>query len=244
MNIYISTSDHGIHIIEAFQLLFNKYWSMTQPVTILGYAAPQFELAPNFSFVSLGKDTGPKIGGDLLDFFSGIEDKHLVWSVDDQVMIRQLDMAIWNTLIANLDNDVSRISLVGNMAKHPPEHFTTTQEFDGFNIIEQSQDDPFRLSAIWSIWRRDYLLKYLGPSMDLWEWETQDSAVNDGHRHLGTSGRYAITPAHVYARGRLWRDSFRSWDLHRLEMYAPDREAVLRVVNRAAWILAGEGVAK
>ena len=243
MNIYISTSDHGIHIIEAFQLLFNKYWSVTQPVTILGYANPGFKLAPNFSFVSLGRDMGPRIGGDLLDFFSGIEDEYFVWSVDDQVMIRQLDPKIWNALIANLD-DVSRISLVGNMAKHPPEHFTTIQELDGFNIIEQSQNDPFRLSAIWSIWRRDYLLKYLRPGMDLWEWETQGSAVNDGHRHLGTSGRYAITSAHVYARGRLWEDSFRSWDLHRLEMYAPDQDAVRRVADRAAWTIAGKAIAK
>ena len=145
--------------------------------------------------------------------------------------------------VANLDG-ISRISLVGNMAKHPPEHFTTTQELDGFNIIEQSQDDPFRLSAIWSIWRKDYFLKYLKPGMDLWEWETQDSAINDGHCHLGTSGRYAVTPAHVYARGRLHPDSFRSWDLQRQEMCTPDREAVLRVVNRAAWTIAGEGVAK
>lgn len=240
MNIYISTSDHGIHIIEAFQLLFNKYWGVTQPVTILGYAKPEFELAPNFEFISLGKDKGPRICGELLDFFSCLKAEHFVWSVDDQVMIRPLDKEIWDVLVANLDG-VSRISLVGNMAKHPPEHFTTIQEHDGFNVIEQSQDDPFRLSAIWSIWRRDYLLKYLKPGMDLWQWETQDRAVNDGYRHLGTSGRYAVAPAHVYARGSLHPDSFVSWDLHRQSMFDEDRDMVRGVARmarplwRAAW---------
>lgn len=232
MNIYISTSDKGIHIVEAFQYLFNKYWGGQQPVTILGYAAPQFGLAPNFKFISLGQDKGPRVCGDLLDFFSDVENEHFIWSVDDQVIIRPLDWQLYELLGDTITADarVGRASLVGNVAEHEPPAHTTLQGYNGFDLIEQSQTDVYRLSAIWSIWRKEYFLKYLKPDMNLWEWETRDHANNDSWHILATSGRYAVTTAHIYVAGKLHPNSFKSWDKHKVEMVEADREAILPLV--------------
>ena len=49
MKIYISTSNKYIHLIKPFQYLFNKFWSDSQPVTILGYEEPTFDLYNNFA---------------------------------------------------------------------------------------------------------------------------------------------------------------------------------------------------
>jgi len=242
VNIYISAHDRDIHIIEAFQYFFNKYWGATQPVTVLGYKVPEFELAPNFSFVSLGKDKGPRICGELYDFFSGIKDRHCIWSVGDQIPIRPLDTEIYRQLTSLIrdSNRIGRATLVENFGQRAP--YSVLHEYDGYSLVEQSQDDEYRLSALWSIWRREYLLKYLKPGMDLWEWETRDHARGDGWRILGTVGKYAISSAHILARGRLHPDSFRSWDKFKAEMSEEERAFVLRIVQQAAWMVAGEGI--
>lgn len=241
MNIYISTLDRDIHIIEVFQHFFRKYWG-EQPVTILGYKAPEFELASNFKFVSLGKDRGPRICGELFDFFFGIKDRHCIWSVGDQFPVRPLNQEIYSTLLRLIKDSkrIGRASLVENIGLGTP--YNVLREYDGYSLVEQAQDDQYRLSAVWSIWRREYLLKYLKHGMDLWEWETHDHAKNDGWRTLGTAGKHAVSSAHILARGRLHPDSFHSWDKLKVEMSEEEQAFVLRIVQRAAWTVAGEGV--
>ncbi len=244
MNIYISTHDRDIYIIEAFQHFFNKYWGEQQPVTVLGYKPPKFELAPNFSFVSLGKDKGPRICGELYDYFSGIPDQHLIWTVGDFPLSRPLDTEIYS-LLSGLIRDSKRIGrapLVENFGEGAPP--SVLREYDGYSLVEQAQDDRYRLSAVWSIWHRGYLLKYLKHGMDLWEWETREHAKNDGWRIIGTEGKYAISAAHILARGRLHPGSFHSFDKLKVEMSEEERTFVLRTVQRAAWTMAGETIEK
>ncbi len=245
MNIYVQTHDKGIHLIEAFQLLCNKYWP-SQPVTVLGYASPDFELAPNFSFVSLGEDTGPKIGGDLIDFFSGIEDEHFIYTVFSQLIIRPVDLRLFRFLADIIENSdrVGRINLVGEMEKDQPYSIIPLQEYDDFALVEHSQASNSRISAVWSMWGKGYFLKYLEPDWDLWQWETVGSkmAKRDGVQILSTFGRYLITPCRVYKRSKLHAGSWRGWDKYEAEMSPEDQEIVRRLVRGAAWQMAGESV--
>jgi len=242
MNIYVSTCDNAIYILEAFQHFFNKYWGEYQPVTILGYKPPEFELARNFSFVSLGKDKGPRVCGELYDYFSAIADRHLIWTVGDQVPVRLVNREIYSLLsgVVRDDKRIGRASLVENTQPGSP--YSVLREHDGYDLVELAQDAEYRLSAVWSIWRREYLLKYLKRGVDLWEWETRDHARHDGWRILSTAGQYAVSSAHILARGRLDPDSFRSWDKLKAEMSDEERELVLRIVRRATWKVAGETV--
>ena len=243
MNIYVQTHDKGIHLIEAFQSLFNKYWAVTQPVTILGYAEPDFELAPNFSFISLGKDTGPAIGTDLIDFFSGIEDKPFVYTVYSQVIIRRVLTRLFEYLAYLIEGSdrVGRIALTGDMEVNQP---YSLMPLSNSSLAEHSQTSNYRMSVIWSIWSKGYFLKYLEPDMDLWQWETEGSeqAKGDGAQILSNTGTYPITCCRLYKRGLLHAGSFRSWDKYWAEMAEEDQVFVRRIMRGPTWRVAGESV--
>lgn len=242
MNIYVSTSNRGLHIIEAFQYMLGKYWDVTVPVTILGWDnQPDFELAPNFEFVSLGEDKGPKIGGALIDFFMGIEDDHFVYTVDSHLPIRPVDANLFNYLCHIIENSdrVGRIALTGDMEVNQPYNLIPLADS---TIAEHTQASNYRMSAIWSIWSRGYFLKYLWPNWDLWQWETEGSerAKGDGVQILSCRDEYPITCARVYKHGKQHAGSFRSWDKFGLEMFDEDKEVVRGVMRGTTWREAGE----
>lgn len=245
MNIFVQTHDKGIHLIDAFQLLFNKYWEK-QPVTILGYTGPDFELAPNFSFVSLGEDTGPKIGAQLIDFFSNIDDEHFVYTVYSQFIIRPVLTRLFEYLAHLIESSdrVVRIALTGDLECNQPYNYVPLQQYDEFRLVEYSQVANYRLSAIWSIWSTGYFIKYMQPDWDLWQWETIGSkmAKGDGAQVLTTFGKYALTPARIYKRGQPHADSFRSWDKFGAEMTQEDQAIVRPLMRGPTWAAAGEGV--
>ena len=118
MNVYILTFDKNIHIIEGLQYCINKYWKPNPNVILLGYKKPEFDLKDNFKFVSLGKDRGSNyVGGDLISFFTDVEDEHFIFSVDDFFPIRNIDIKLLNYLTNKMisDNSISRIALTGQI---------------------------------------------------------------------------------------------------------------------------------
>lgn len=246
MNIYVQTHDKGIHLIEAYQVLFNRHWGRQQPVIILGYGQGDFELAPNFRFVSLGEDKGPKIGGALIDFFSGVEDRHFIYTVYSQLIIEPVDLRLLGFLAHIIEGSdrVGRIALTGDLEVNQPYSCTSLQCYNGFSMVEYLQAANHRVSAIWSMWSKGYFLKYLQRDMDLWAWETEGSrqAKNDGWQILTTTGRYPITCCRVYKRGRLHAGSFRGWDQYGDEMSQEDQAIVRPLMCGPTWAAAGEGV--
>jgi len=243
LNIFVQTCDKGIHIIEAFQYLFNRYWGQQQPVIILGCAAPDFGLAPNFRFVSLGKDTGPKIGGQLIDFFSGIEDEHFVYTVDSHLPIRPVLTRLWEYLVFLIENSdrVGRIALTGDMEVN--QFYSLIPQAAG-NLAEHSQTSNYRMSAVWSLWAKGYFLKYMQPDWDLWQWETEGSeqAKGDGVQILSNIGKYPITCCRIYKHSLPHVGSFRSWDKYGAEMAEEDQVFVRRIMRGPTWRVAGESV--
>lgn len=231
MNVYVQTCDKGIHTIEAFQYLFNRYWGEQQSVTVLGYAKPTFELAPNFSFVSLGEDMGPKIGRQLIDFVSSIKDEYFVYTVDSQVLIRPVDMARFFLLTYLIKNTacVGRIALTGDMEVNQPHNLIAITE----RLALHSPISNYRMSAVWSVWSRDYFLRYLKPGMDLWEWEIEGSrqAKMDGIDIYSATGTYPITACRIYKHGRPHVGSFVSWDKHRAVMAEDDQALVRNIMH-------------
>ncbi len=234
MNVYVQTHDNGIYLIEAYQELFNKYWP-DQPVVVLGYKEPEFELVPNFLFVSLGEDKGPKIGGQLIDYFSGVAGEQFIYTVYSQFIIKPVNIQLLHWLLSECFCD--RIALTGDIEVNQPYSAIEQYAWNDYTLVEHSQISNARLSAIWSVWKKDYFLKYLEPDMDLWEWETAGSqrAKMDGAEIFSTFGQYVVTPCRVTKRGRLHHGSFKSWDKYGAEMTQEDQEIVQRVVRGPVW---------
>ena len=212
VNIYISTSDKYIHLIRPFQYLFNKFWSDKQKVTILGYEKPQFELEDNFNFISLGTQTTIVDWCiDLKSFLESIDDDYFIHAVEDQFIIKPVNVNTISKLVDMMDENVGRIALETAAQTKP---HTEIHKDEEMCVIELDQEAQYRLSVVHSIWNRKYMLKYLEPNMNPWEFELEGSekAKNDGYKILGTKYNHPIYCCHTVRRGDFDNLDFNIYD--------------------------------
>ncbi len=204
MKIYISTANQYAHLMKPFAHLFNIFWSDRQEVNVLGYDTPTFELPNNFKFISLGKQEGgiKMWSTDLKRFFESIDDKFFIYTVEDHFLTWPVNFRLLNKLISLLDDNVGRIGLTNDM---PGKSYDFVEQYKNCHIIERRQDQEYRLSLLWCIWNREYLLKYLESNMDPHDFEIigSNKAMNDGYKILGTVGDYAIHHCQGIRKGNL-----------------------------------------
>tara|TARA_Y100001970_G_C14148503_1_gene811257 strand:+ start:743 stop:1471 length:729 start_codon:yes stop_codon:yes gene_type:complete len=201
LTIYIISSDKSIHSIEALQYFVNKFWKPNPKVVVLSYKQPEtFELADNFKVVSMGKDRGHDyVNKNMIKFFNSIEDSHFIFSLDDFIPMRTVDTEMLNTLTQKvIDEDISRFILIDQFRN---KSYTTMEECDGYNILEMSQNSPYRVATPWSIWSKEYFLKHLSPNGNLWTWER--GMYRDGHKICGTNGKQVIQSVHLFKQMKL-----------------------------------------
>lgn len=183
LKIIVTTSDAYLHIIPIFAYLFNKNWDPNQKVEIVGYRSPYHDLPPNFSFVSLGQQSGNKkdFSNDLRKHFIK-QDEFFVWMMEDS-FIKSVDLSKLDVLRLLMDfPNVGRINLTSEAVKQ--DHDFSGLILNDCKIYKNTQTAKYRLSTQPSIWNRDFLLKYLTPDLSPWEFETQ-SAINDGYSIFG-----------------------------------------------------------
>ena len=229
MNIYILTSDKSSFVIEALQYCINKFWKPNPKVFILGYKEPSLKFEKNFTFISLGEDRGPEhVGGDLIRFFSKIKDKHFIFSVDDFLPIRKINKKMLTHLKRKMGSElVGRISLTDQVAD---KHHSIVERTENYNIIEMAQHANYRKSAVWSLWSKDYFLKYLEQKMSLWKWELDERCKYDNMRILGSDAQFAMKSCHLYKRGSLkadWMKDSESDDV----MFEKDQKVVSEMIG-------------
>ena len=93
--IFIPICDQNLWILKIYAHLFKKFWGVEQPVVVLGFAKPDFQLPKNFTFVSLAeKQEGgaSKWTRYLYDYFSSIEDEHVIFTLEDFFPIQKPNM--------------------------------------------------------------------------------------------------------------------------------------------------------
>ena len=200
--IYLTTSNGREHIIKVFCHLFNKYWGEDSIVNLVGYEQPNMELPDNFKFISMGEQVGgiQMWSTDLRKFFANEKCDHFIHVLDDQFVTSPVRFDIMQELFdvmiergsvrANLGNireDDGRVrnGKVTTIAGHG------SKEYD---ILEFDQDAEYRISTAWSIWNRNYYLKYLPPDRNPWEYELVGSAEakHDGSSHICCDREYPI----------------------------------------------------
>ncbi len=182
MKIICTTSNKYLHLLKISCYLFNKNWSSEQQVEIVGYDKPEFELPPNFTFYSLGKqtDTNKDFSNDLRKYFEK-QDDWFIWYFDD-TFLKSLDLFKFDILKSLIrEPNVGRINLT--YAGRIQDHFKSWT-VRGNVIIENTQTARYRICTQISLWNRKFLLQYLKPNMSPWDFESQDPK-NDGWRILG-----------------------------------------------------------
>jgi len=202
MKIYISTANQYLPLLKAFSYLFNLFWSPIQEVNILGYNKPDFILPNNFVFISMGEQSGRQTWStDLRKFFESIDDDFFIWLTEDQFLVKPVNFKIYNYIIGTyLTNDLGRFGLTNDNQLRPFDFYSRQ---DGYDIIENHQNVEYRLSVMWSIWNKKYLLRYLKDGWAPWEFEVHGSAMakNDKFKILGTFGDYAVRPCQAIRKG-------------------------------------------
>ena len=201
MKIIIPTCDKYRNILEANKYTMDKFGGSDLDVTVLGYKKPDFDMG-SWNFVSLGDDTGAKnFTNDLWKFFEGFDDEFFIYGNDDIIAVDNLDMDLLvdmeNTMINN--PNVAKICLTSAAIKHYID-YKVFENKKGFEYKEMPQNEDYRLSLHYGMWRTSYFKKYFSLGINPWEFEMRDDAKNDGAILLGTIGRHFLDFGHIFRK--------------------------------------------
>jgi len=205
LNIYISTANQYIHLVQPFSYLFNKFWSSDIKVIILGYDYPKFKLLNNFEFISMGKQEGgvKSWSTDLKKFFSSINDEYFIYTVEDHFIVDYVNMKVLNHLLLYTKKDM--VGRIGLTTDNKNRSFDIIERLDDYDIIENWQNTEYRLSLLWCIWNKNYFLKYLEDNYSPHDYEIIGSqrALNDGWKIISSYREYAIHQTQAVRKGNL-----------------------------------------
>jgi hypothetical protein len=170
MKIIVTTSDNYHHLLPVFFYLYNKYWGA--PFDLVGHAKPDCELPDNCTWVSLGEQLGPKSWSTQLRPYFEQQPDWFVWMMEDTFL--KVQCKNFGEVVSG-DIKAGRIDLTDDVQKR--------EHHKGF-VIKAGINTRYRLSTQPSVWNKEFLLKYLTPSLSPWDFETQDPK-NDGWEVYG-----------------------------------------------------------
>jgi len=245
LTVYITTCDANIFITKYFQYFFNKYWSKDFKVKILGFNQPDFELAPNFEFVSIGKEQkgGSKGWSNyIIDYFSQIKDEFFIFGIDDFIVSREVDIESLKVCIDLMDKSIGRIDLQPSLQyARDPKFVSEHKVVDGIKFLKLAQSggafELYQNSGAFSIWNREWFLKNIQRNWSPWDWEITGSkmANNDGYLVLGVKDRWPVKKLELLS-GRAWpgvinTTGIRSIDLTEMKKLQKESDRVKEFKN-------------
>jgi hypothetical protein len=194
MSFVVFTSDKYLPVLKGFSSLFNKYWSPTQDINILGFKAPSFKLPPNFNFISAGRQEDYKPKDFCSPFRSILQDlpgSTITYFLEDTFLIAPVDMDRYeeaSTLINS--GSAQKIQLFWG----GKEQYVETLPFNK-TFREFPQNLNYRCNLAPSIIDKEYFLKYFIEGMSMWDFEISNMAKskNDG-AHILVSWKKPIVP--------------------------------------------------
>lgn len=173
--VVVFTSDKYLPSLRAFAWLFNKYWGPDQAVTVVGFAHPEFDLPPNFSFVSLGDMSNYPVGkwsDALIDFLTAHPElEHFVFMLEDYWLVRPVNREAVRMLYdyARQFRNVLKIDLVtdrlyaGGMYDYG--------HCGWLDMIASDYNSAYHMSLMAGIWSRELMLRFLVRGESPWDVE-------------------------------------------------------------------------
>lgn len=198
---YVSTNDKHIECLRAFIDVF-KYFLPNQELRILGYKQPDFVLPKNCSFISMGTQGDVKEWStDLRNYFTNCSDKIFIYGTEDTFFYKKpsidfinylSDLVIKSDELAEMPYKIGRINLVDategdncSLAESP--HYEVDllrhyrdHKWGSWSLYCQNKASNYSLTTQFSVWNKDFLLKYLVDNLSPWDFERQSfKAAND-----------------------------------------------------------------
>jgi hypothetical protein len=168
--------------------LFNRYWSTGQPVIVVGYKRPDFDLPPNFDFYSIAPTSYPakKWSTGMIEFFqSDLAPDLFVWLLEDYWLCRTADVTGVATLAdyVAMRPGVLRLDLTTDRLYNGDKF--DVESFGHYDIIETPAGSPYQMSLQAGIWRKSHLLRILKAGRSPWKVEINTSPP-ENMRVVGT----------------------------------------------------------
>lgn len=180
--ILVTTCNKYIHAVKPFAWLMKKYWPNHPDVIVGGFAQPEFEMPPGFSFVSLGdQESYPlsKWSNALKNLIDRADEDVFIFMLEDMWVIEPVKVDVVNMAYDYMRqfNYVARLDLTGDRL-----HAGDAKMYGklgNIDLIWSSPDSPYHMSTMPAFWRREHLLSVLKMGETPWQLEL------DGTPRLG-----------------------------------------------------------
>ena len=215
LKVYIPTCDNYLWLIKPFMFLFNKFWDDSIQVIYLGYNPPNFNLPSNCSFISLGKDDNLKNwSNDLKNYFLSIDDEYFIMTVDDSFLVHPTNIDLYKMITDYMQKNkkIGRVGLERDLATRPHGYYDTV---NNTVLVKAATNATSRISIRWSVWKKEYILKFLTPGRTPWSFEDEGTkqSINENHDIISTS----LSPnppdsTIIFPTNCIWRDWYKKYN--------------------------------
>lgn len=225
--VVVLTSDHYLWALQPFAYLFNRYWSSLQPVTVGGFAKPDYPLPSNFEYISLDSYNYPpeKWSDALIKLLNLVSDAYIVFLLEDYWLCRTVDIRGMDACYDYIQDkpNVLRVDLTNDRLYAGG--MRDVEGYGSYDIIETPWETPYQMSLQAGLWNRKLLLELLVPGKTAWETEIHTQPP-ESMRVLGLR-QFPVRYANAILKGKL--------DREQLKMIPPEHRPALSEMIPAEW---------
>lgn len=184
-------------MLPPFAYFWNQAHGAGYAVLVAHYDVQPPSLPPNFETYSIGKQEDFTWSSGLIAFLKTfpIYSDVILLVLEDYFMDTPINWSRIHSLneLMKRHSDIAKVDLTDDRLK--VEHATGT--YDGIPVVLSENDAPFQTSLQAALWRKDFLLRFLEPSENAWQFEKKGTKRVIEARKAGTFGGGVIgTPNH------------------------------------------------
>ena len=167
MLVVVLTSNKYVHCMPGFSYLFNKFWDAAQPVRVVRYDVRPPKMPGNFSNLAVGIQDKYTWSSGLIKYLrSNHEGELILLMLEDYFISEPVDKEriVYYWELIRTDQRIAKIDLSGDRLKVGHTNWND-------DLILSNNDAPFQTSLQAAIWRKDFLLQFLDPTENAWQFE-------------------------------------------------------------------------
>jgi hypothetical protein len=175
--VVVLTSDNYHPILRCFCHQFNKHWSPSQLVTVVGFKEPEYKLPTNFDFWSAGNQSDYPIGkwsDALIKYLHDKAAEVFALFFDDYLLTRDANVHAVNILYRYMLQ--FRYVIKTDLCEERLHAWGTDLDYGTvayLDLIKSNPDSQYHMSLWPGLWSRDRLLEVLIPNESPWQVELE-----------------------------------------------------------------------
>jgi hypothetical protein len=166
LQVVVLTSNDYVHCLPPFAYLFNQYWSKEQAVKVVRYDLRPPKLPTNFSNFAVGIQHDFSWSQGLLRYLAYHPGDLILLMLEDYFLNKPANVyeieGMWRYM--QYHPEVAKVDLTDDRLKVGHSDYNET-------MIVSDDDAHFQTSTQAAIWRKDYLLRFLHPDENPWQFE-------------------------------------------------------------------------